>query len=38
MKMQWSHKGRPLYISISRNEPGDTSLDGHEGTWHVARP
>jgi len=35
---QWAYKGRPLYTYAPDANPGDTSGEGIEGTWHVAKP
>ena len=35
---QLAYKGRPLYLWVKDASPGDTSGDGVNGVWHVARP
>ncbi|PXW95490.1 putative lipoprotein with Yx(FWY)xxD motif [Sphaerotilus hippei] len=35
---QWAYKGKPLYTWFKDQKPGDTSGDGVNGVWHVARP
>jgi predicted lipoprotein with Yx(FWY)xxD motif len=35
---QWAYKGRPLYTWVRDARPGDTTGDGFNGVWHVARP
>jgi predicted lipoprotein with Yx(FWY)xxD motif len=35
---QWSYKGKPLYLWIKDQKPGDTTGDGVAGVWHTARP
>jgi predicted lipoprotein with Yx(FWY)xxD motif len=35
---QWTYKGMPLYTWIKDAKPGDTTGDGVNGVWHVARP
>ena len=35
---QWAYKGRPLYTWVRDAKPGDTTGDGFNGVWHVARP
>lgn len=36
--MQWAYRGRPLYTYAKDAKPGDTTGDGVEGTWHIAKP
>lgn len=35
---QWAYKGKPLYFWIKDSQPGDTSGDGVNNVWHLARP
>lgn len=35
---QWAYKGKPLYAWIKDMKPGDTTGDGFNGKWHVAKP
>ncbi len=35
---QWAYKGKPLYFWIKDSKPGDTSGDGFNNVWHLARP
>lgn len=35
---QWTYKGMPLYTWIKDAKPGDTTGDGVNGVWHIARP
>lgn len=35
---QWAYKGKPLYRWVKDTKPGDTTGDGVNGVWHVARP
>lgn len=35
---QWAYKGHPLYTWFKDTEPGETSGDGVNGVWHLARP
>jgi len=35
---QWAFKGKPLYLWIKDQKPGDKSGDGFNKVWHVARP
>lgn len=34
---QWAYKGKPLYLWVKDQKPGDASGDGFRGVWHVAR-
>jgi predicted lipoprotein with Yx(FWY)xxD motif len=36
--MQWAYKGKPLYLWLKDQKPGDMTGDGVKGVWHVARP
>ena len=35
---QWAYKGKPLDLWIDDRKPGDTTGDGVNNVWHVARP
>jgi predicted lipoprotein with Yx(FWY)xxD motif len=35
---QWAYKGKPLYTWIKDAKPGDTTGDGVNEVWHVAKP
>ena len=35
---QWAYKGKPLYLWIKDQKPGDMTGDGVKGVWHVAKP
>ncbi|HJV93857.1 MAG TPA: hypothetical protein VJ572_10270 [Azonexus sp.] len=37
-KKQWALKGKPLYYWGKDQKPGDTSGDGFNNVWHVAKP
>lgn len=34
---QWAYKGKPLYLWVKDQHPGDKTGDGFRGVWHVAR-
>jgi predicted lipoprotein with Yx(FWY)xxD motif len=36
--LQWSYKGKPLYLWINDKKPGDMTGDGVNNVWHTARP
>lgn len=36
-KKQWAFKGKPLYFWIKDQKPGDTTGDGVNSVWHVAK-
>ncbi|RTL57695.1 MAG: hypothetical protein EKK46_02910 [Rhodocyclaceae bacterium] len=36
-KRQWSFKGKPLYFWAKDQKPGDTTGDGFNKVWHVAK-
>lgn len=36
-RKQWAWKGRPVYFWSKDQKPGDTTGDGFNGVWHVAR-
>ena len=36
--MQWTSDGKPLYLWIKDTKPGDTTGDGVNNVWHVAKP
>jgi predicted lipoprotein with Yx(FWY)xxD motif len=33
---QWAYKGKPLYLWVKDQKPGDMTGDGFRGVWHVA--
>lgn len=35
---QWAYKGKPLYLWIKDQKPGDKTGDGVNNVWHVAQP
>jgi len=35
---QWAYKGKPLYTWIKDQKPGDTTGDGVNNVWRIARP
>ena len=35
---QWAYKGKPLYTFAKDSKPGDTSGEGFNKVWHVAKP
>lgn len=35
---QWAYKGKPLYTWVKDARPGDTTGDGVNNVWHVAKP
>lgn len=37
-KKQWAFKGKPLYYWVKDSKPGDTTGDGVNGVWKLARP
>jgi predicted lipoprotein with Yx(FWY)xxD motif len=36
-KLQWAHKGKPLYFWVKDRKPGDKTGDGFNNLWRVAR-
>lgn len=36
--MQWSYKGKPLYLWFKDQKPGDMTGDGVNNVWRTARP
>ncbi len=36
-KKQWAFKGKPLYFWIKDQKPGDTTGEGFNNVWHVAK-
>ena len=34
---QWAHKGKPLYLLIKDQKPGDKTGDGFNKVWHVVQ-
>ena len=37
-RRQWTYKGKPLYLWVKDQGPGDRSGDGVDNLWRVARP
>ncbi|HVO14059.1 MAG TPA: hypothetical protein VMV26_02550 [Alphaproteobacteria bacterium] len=37
-KKQWAYKGKPLYLWVKDQKPGDTTGDKVNNVWAVARP
>lgn len=35
---QWAYRGQPLYFWVKDSKPGDTTGDGFNKVWHVAKP
>lgn len=35
---QWAYKGMPLYAWSKDAKPGDTTGDGFNGAWRIAKP
>lgn len=35
---QWAHKGKPLYLWIKDQKPGDKTGDGVSNVWRVVKP
>lgn len=35
---QWAYRGKPLYLWIKDQKPGDKTGDGVNKVWHVAQP
>ncbi|MBS0336954.1 MAG: hypothetical protein JSS40_09140 [Proteobacteria bacterium] len=35
---QWEYKGKPLYLWVKDQKPGDKTGDGFNKVWSVARP
>lgn len=36
-KRQWAYRGKPLYFWAKDQKPGDTTGDGFNQVWHVAK-
>ena len=34
---QWTYDGKPLYLWIKDQKPGDMTGDGVKGVWHVVK-
>jgi len=34
---QWTYDGKPLYLWVKDQKPGDMTGDGFNGVWHVAK-
>ncbi len=37
-KAQWAYKGKPLYLWVKDQKPGDKTGDGVNNVWHLAKP
>jgi predicted lipoprotein with Yx(FWY)xxD motif len=37
-KKQWAYMGKPLYLWVKDQKPGDKTGDGVKNVWHVAKP
>ena len=37
-KKQWAQKGKPLYYWVKDQKPGDTTGDGFNNVWRIAKP
>jgi predicted lipoprotein with Yx(FWY)xxD motif len=35
---QWAYKGKPLYLFSGDVNPNDTTGEGVNGVWHIAKP
>ena len=35
---QWAYKGKPLYLWVKDQKPGDKTGDGFNNVWRVAKP
>jgi predicted lipoprotein with Yx(FWY)xxD motif len=35
---QWAYKGKPLYLWVKDQKPGDMTGDGVNNVWHTAKP
>jgi predicted lipoprotein with Yx(FWY)xxD motif len=35
---QWAYKGKPVYLWVKDQKPGDRSGDGFNNAWRLARP
>ena len=35
---QWAYKGKPLYLWVKDQKPGDRTGDGVNNAWRVAKP
>ncbi|APQ12126.1 hypothetical protein RSA46_13310 [Pseudomonas oryzihabitans] len=35
---QWAYQGKPLYTWVKDSKPGDTTGEGFNQVWHVAKP
>ena len=36
--MQWAYKGKPLYLWVKDQKPGDKTGDGFNKVWSLAKP
>jgi predicted lipoprotein with Yx(FWY)xxD motif len=37
-KKQWAYMGKPLYLWVKDQKPGDKTGDGVKNVWHAAKP
>ena len=37
VKKMWAYDGKPLYLYIGDQKPGDVTGDGKGGVWHAAK-
>ena len=37
-RKQWAHKGKPLYLWVKDQKPGDMTGNGVNNVWRTARP
>ena len=37
-RRQWAYKGKPLYLWVKDQKPGDRTGDGFNNAWRLARP
>lgn len=35
---EWAYKGKPLYLWVKGQKPGDVTGDGYNEVWHAAKP
>jgi len=35
---QWAYKGKPLYLWVKDQKPGDTTGDNVNNVWRIAKP
>ena len=34
---QWAHKGKPVYLWVKDQKPGDKTGDGVQSVWHIVK-